>query len=185
MPTWTEPELALLRARYANDTTEQLARELGREPDVVQKVAQRLGLRKSAGFMARVRSFKPGVGAATRFKGGERALAVGSIRLSPQGTWQVKVAEQGCRDGERWRALHEVIWTAAHGPVPAGHVVVFRRGAKTTNPAAITIDDVECISRRQLMLRNSRHRYPLDLVRLMALRACLVRKLRKRTEELK
>jgi hypothetical protein len=32
-----------------------------------------------------------------------------------------------------WVAVHRLVWEQAHGPVPPGHIVVFRPGRHTTD----------------------------------------------------
>jgi hypothetical protein len=48
------------------------------------------------------------------------------------------------------------VWEEQHGPVPAGHIVVFDPpSAATTELALITADKLACISRAENALRNS------------------------------
>lgn len=85
----------------------------------------------------------------------------------------------------RWQPVHRMVWKAANGTVPRGCIVVFKPGMHTTNAAEITIDRLECITRRENMLRNSRHtRYGPELNQLMQLRGALKRKIRNREERL-
>jgi hypothetical protein len=63
----------------------------------------------------------------------------------------------------RWCAVHRLVWEAAHGPIPPGHVVCFRPGMKTNNEADITVDRLELVHRVDLMQRNTIHRYSADL----------------------
>lgn len=78
----------------------------------------------------------------------------------------------------RWRPVHTMVWEAAHGPVPAGHIVVFRPGMKTFRADEITLDRIELVSHAENMLRNSRHtRYPPELNTLIQLIGALKRKL--------
>lgn len=183
---WSEEHIALVKARYSTETTEEVARLVGRTPGTVVAFARRLGLAKSPEFMAKIRTFKPGVGRASSFQPGnrDRALAVGSLKQAPGGTWMVKVQDAGTRYGERWRALHETVWTAAHGPVPPGHIVVFKRGMQVAH-CEVTLDMVELVSRAEHMQRNSRHRLPTDLVRTIIARTILVKRIQQRTEQLK
>ena len=89
----------------------------------------------------------------------------------------------------RWKAVHTLLWVAAHGAVPAGHVVVFKPGRKTIEPDKITLDALDCISRAENMRRNSLHtRMPPELARLVQLRGALQRQINRRnrgTEESK
>lgn len=60
----------------------------------------------------------------------------------------------------RWRPVHTMVWEAAHGPVPDGHIVVFRPGTKTFVAAEITLDKLELVSFSENMRRNSIHNLP-------------------------
>jgi hypothetical protein len=112
----------------------------------------------------------------THFQPGRRPhtwLPVGSTRVTKDGYLQRKVSDTG-RVSKDWQAVHALMWVAAHGPVPAGYVVVFRPGRKTTDEAAISLDGLECVARQELMRRNSCHtRYPPEVARLIQLKGAI------------
>lgn len=114
----------------------------------------------------------------THFKPGQRPHTwqpVGSTRVTKDGYLQRKVSDTGYIATD-WQAVHALLWAAAYGPVPAGHVVVFRPGRKTPDESAITLDGLECIDRRELMRRNSCHtRYPPEVARLIQLKGAIAR----------
>lgn len=119
--------------------------------------------------------------AATQFKPGHRPqtwVPVGSTRLSKDRTLQVKLTDTGYTPRD-WVPLALLVWEAAHGPAPAGHVVVARPPLRIpTDPLAITAADLECISRAELMRRNSIHaRLPKPLVEVARLRGALKRQI--------
>lgn len=118
--------------------------------------------------------FKPGtLNGAARLK----ELPVGSERVQ-DGVLLRKVSAGRSR-WMRWQPVHRMAWESVHGPVPAGHIVVFKPGRHTTISTEITIDRLECITRVENMRRNSRHtRYGPELNRLMQLRGALKRKIR-------
>lgn len=60
----------------------------------------------------------------------------------------------------RWRPVHVLVWEAAHGPVPPGHIVIFKRGLKTLVSAEISVDRLELVTLAENMRRNTIHRYP-------------------------
>lgn len=72
---WSEQELALLRASFADMPTKELAAQLGRPATIVAHKANRLGLKKSAAYLASEASgrLQPGDtrGVATRFQKGQ------------------------------------------------------------------------------------------------------------------
>ena len=83
--------------------------------------------------------------------------------------------------------VHRMVWEAAHGPVPEGHLVVFRPGQRTSVLGEITLERLDCITRAENCRRNSSHRHGPELQRLAQLRGCITRqinaRLRKRQTE--
>ncbi len=59
----------------------------------------------------------------------------------------------------RFKLLHRHIWEQQNGPILAGHVVTFKNG----NTSDFRLENLELITHKQNMLRNTRHNYPLDL----------------------
>lgn len=122
-----------------------------------------------------------GRSAETRFKKGQMAgqaqrrwVPVGSYRTNADGILDQKISDEGLGPRD-WEAVHRLVWKAANGPIPAGHVVVFKAGRKTTVLAHITPDAVECITRRALMQRNTIwHQLP-ELARLYQLKGAITR----------
>ena len=123
---------------------------------------------------------------ATQFKKGHLSGAA-AARMQPVGTLRVangqlvkKVNNDAYRP-KRWVPVSRLVWEAANGPVPAGHVVVFKPGNATTDEAAITLGKLELISRAENMRRNSYHtRYPKEVAQLIQLRGALNRQINKR-----
>ena len=156
--------------------------------------------RKQPGCGANSGSFKPGHSTwnkGVRFEAGGRSIEtqfkpgqlsgraavlwrpVGSLRLTHDGTLQRKVTDTG-NTGRDYVGVHKLVWEQAHGPVPAGHIVVFKPGQRTSEESEITIDRLECISRAENMRRNSRHnRYPPEVNKLLQLKGVLNRKINK------
>lgn len=109
-----------------------------------------------AGGRSAETQFKPGC-----IQGRAAALVqpVGAERVTRDGIRQRKIRADGPFH-RRWKSVHSILWEETHGPIPAGHVVVFRDG-NTTN---IVADNLELITRHELMRRNTIHRYPPELV---------------------
>lgn len=130
--------------------------------------------------------------AETQFKkghlGGRAAQVVkpvGFERLSKDGYLQRKINNDlpFCR---RWQSVHSIVWEAAHGKIPRGMVVVFKPGMFTTTSQDITVEKLECITRRELMMRNSLHtNYPREVRHLIQLRAAITRQIHKRQRSAK
>lgn len=126
----------------------------------------------------------------TQFKPGHRAgraavlwRPIGHERRTKDGILQRKVTDTGNTPRD-YKSVHSIVWEAAHGPIPAGHVVIFRPGAATSIAAEITLEKLELVSRAELMRRNSRHtRYPPELNSLMFMKGVLTRKINERTKQ--
>jgi hypothetical protein len=125
----------------------------------------------------------PGNMAAHQFKPGAKPhtwVPVGSLRINSDGYLDRKVNDKPGPSSVRWKPLHRLTWEAAHGPVHAGRVVVFKPGRNTTDPKLVTLDAVECITRRELMQRNTMHNLPKPLAQLVQLRGVLNRAINQR-----
>ncbi len=123
---------------------------------------------------------------ATQFQPGKRPhtwVPVGSYRVVPDGTLERKVNDLPGPNNLRWKPVARLVWEEAHGPVPAGHTVVFRPGQKTTDPELVTLDRLECISRAELMARNTVHRYPKEIAQAVQLMGALKRQINQRAKE--
>lgn len=122
-------------------------------------------------------------GKETRFKAGQmphNTKQVGEYRINRDGMLQRKIGSAKGSNSKRWRGVHELVWIAVHGPVPAGHICVFKPGMRTTELNAITADKVECITFAENMRRNSYHRYGKDIARLVQLRGAVTRQINRR-----
>lgn len=109
---------------------------------------------------------------------------IGSLRISGCGQLERKVTDdQSLVPARRWVAETRLVWEAAHGPIPPGHVIAFRPGRETTDPALITADSIECITRSELAARNSIHQLPPELAEVARLRGALTRAINKREKE--
>lgn len=209
---WTDHELAVMRATYADTPTKQIAAQLGRSEKMVYSKAKNIGLRKSEAYLAseaacRLRQgdavgynhrfkrggapWNKGLKGATgthprtvahHFKPGNRPhtwVPVGSTRIADGCYLQRKLSDTGYAPRD-WVSVHRHVWEAAHGPVPKGSVVVFKPGRHTTDEARITLDALECITRRELVHRNSVHRHGPELQRLSQLRGAITRQINRR-----
>jgi hypothetical protein len=158
---YTEKHLAFLRATQAQSRRHQA--ELFNAQFGTNKTASQIhGLCKRKRILTgRTGQFQPGVpswsagtkgllpGSATSFKKGNRPpnyCPLGAERLTSRDLYvKVKVGEPN-----RWRFKHLLVWEAHHGPVPRGHAVIFLDG----NRSNVTIENLELISRRELLYLN-------------------------------
>lgn len=138
------------------------------------------GMNYAAGGRSVETQFKPG------HRGGRAAVLwrpIGHERITKNGTLQRKVSDTGNTPRD-YKSVHSIVWESAHGPIPSGHVVIFKPGTATTNSAEITLEKLELVSRAELMRRNSRHaRYPPELNSLLYLKGALTRKINERTKQ--
>lgn len=102
---------------------------------------------------------------------------IGAERISKDGYLERKIHD-GLPMQSRWRGVHLVEWEAVNGPLPKGHALVFRNGDK----ADIRLDNLELITRAELMARNTYHRYPQPIPKLIQLRGALNRKINRREQ---
>lgn len=212
---WTDAELEILRRNYPHEQTRLIAQQLGRTESTTYQKALKLGLHKSAEYLASPAACRldgkigsahrfhkgqaswnkgthwtaGGRSAETRFKPGQlsgraRQLLkpLGTMRVNADGYLDQKITNEGS-GGRRWKAVHRLVWEREHGPVPAGHVVVFKPGRRTTKFEEITLDAVELVTREELMQRNTVHRYPKPIAQLIQLKGAVQRQINKRERE--
>jgi hypothetical protein len=212
---WTKSQLATLRREYPNRQTKLIAEKIGHSVSSTYQKALKLGLHKSAEYLASPASGRldgkigsahrfhkgqiswnrgmhwaaGGRSAETRFKPGQlngraRQLLkpLGTMRVNADGYLEQKITNEGS-GGRRWKAVHRLVWEREHGPVPVGHVVVFKPGRRATNPEEITLDAVELVTREELMQRNTVHRYPKQIAQLIQLKGAVQRQINKRDRE--
>lgn len=127
----------------------------------------------------------PGRMKSTQFKKGVRqGIAVklwkpiGTERVSKDGYRERKINNDFPLQ-RRWRAVHLLVWEAANGPLPRGHAVAFRNRDK----ADIRLDNLELITRAELMRRNTYHRYPQPIPKMIQLIGAVQRKVNRRVRE--
>ena len=87
----------------------------------------------------------------TQFKKGNKPanwVPIGSERLNGDGYVDIKVADGKLQ--KNWRGKHILIWEAANGPVPKGHVVIFG----DRNRRNFKVDNLILVSRKQLVRLN-------------------------------
>lgn len=124
----------------------------------------------------------PGRMKETQFKKGERRgvavrlyRPIGTERISKDGYRERKVNDDLPLQ-RRWRAVHLLLWEATHGPVPKGQAIAFRNGDRRD----IRLENLERITRRELMARNTVHNLPKPLAETVQLLGALNRQIRRR-----
>ena len=126
----------------------------------------------------------------TQFKKGERTgiaarnwKPIGTISPDSYGYLRIKVREAvhgaeptGYGNVRVWPLLQRQIWQQHNGPIPPGHVIVFKNGDR----ADCAIENLDCVPRSELAHRNQMWgRYPQELAAAIQMNGCLKRKLRR------
>ena len=127
-----------------------------------------------------------GRSAETRFKPGSKphtTMPVGSYRINKDGHLQRKIGEASGANHKRWRNVAELLWIEANGPLPAGHIVIFRPGMRTAVLEEITLDRIECISRADNARRNHPANKSPELARLVQLKGAITRQVNRIARE--
>jgi HNH endonuclease len=131
--------------------------------------------------------YGPGRMKETQFKPGQRGsrwMPVGSTRLV-DGYLYTKVRDlRSTKQGagfvpwtRNWKATHVLLWEKHHRRrLPRHHALAFKNG----NRLDIRLDNLELISRRQLMARNTVHNLPKPLAETIQLLGALNRQIRRR-----
>jgi hypothetical protein len=207
---WCAEEDAILREFYPLLACKHIAAALRRPEKAVYQHANAIGLSKPPGWTSAYNRehcrdngkrsrFQPGLvpwnkgakglrigGESTQFKPGSQPFntqPVGSHRVTKDGSLQRKVGTAAGSNSKRWRGVHELVWVELNGPVPSGHIVVFKPGQRTAVLEEITSDRVECISLAENMRRNTLHRYPKEIALAMQMRGALNRRIQREQQD--
>ncbi|MFK3970175.1 HNH endonuclease signature motif containing protein [Pseudomonas sp. NPDC087358] len=180
---WTNREIEILTELYPDQQAAAIAQLLDRPISAIHSKAKALGLKKSEAFLNGPLSGRldGARGASTRFQKGVPSWSKGMSRpatgrsaetqfaqggvphnhvpigtevMATDGYLKIKVAEPN-----KWEWTHRRNWEAAHGPIPKGMALVFKVPDRTN----CDIDNLELVTRSELMRRNSIQRYPSDV----------------------
>lgn len=194
MHKWTPEQIKLLD-HYPDSTPERMEELFGGilNRRQIESKAKKLGIRKSyeyrlkRGFSADGRFVKGslawnaginydsvGRSILTRFKPGTvppNHKPVGTIRQCSKDGYLYIKTEEG---KYKFRLLHRENWKKAHGNYPPkGYALAFKDGDKTN----CDISNLELVSRKELMQRNSIQNYPKEIKEVTRLRAVITRKI--------
>lgn len=184
---WTDQELKILSEMYPDHYTIDIANKLNRSVRSVYSMANIKGLKKSPAFFEMELSIQAErlkiVGTKSRYQKGREPENKGSKmnpeiyaklkptmfkkghkphnlkydnheRINVDGYHEVRVSEG------KYVAKHRLLWENINGPIPKGMAIIF----KDRNPNNITIENLEMVSRDQLMVRNSIQRFSPELI---------------------
>lgn len=168
---WKEYEDQAMRALYPNTSNAQLAVLLDRSVSSIKNRSNILGIKKSETYMLRVanetrfsRGLVPwnkgrkfpssGRSHETQFQKGQKPhnwVPIGSERITKDGYLQRKMTDTGSSLKD-FVPVHHLIWIEHTGqPVPKGYALIFTDG----NTRNLDINNLELLSRADLMRRNS------------------------------
>ncbi|AQW29111.1 HNH endonuclease [Ralstonia syzygii subsp. celebesensis] len=127
----------------------------------------------------------------TQFKKGEKHgsaqhnyVPIGSERINKDGYLERKVTDDPkLAPARRWVGVHRLVWEAARGPIPEGHVVCFLPGRRSTDVNLITINALELVHRAELARRNHPKNKSPDLWRLVQLKGAITRQVNRIARE--
>lgn len=131
--------------------------------------------------------WSPGRMSDTQFKKGCRVGAanrnwrpIGTVMPDTDGYLRRKIAEGkgGFGNQKAWEFVHRRVWEDVKGPIPDGRAVIFRDGNKTN----VAFENLELLTRAEMMKRNTIHRLPEELKSLIRLAGKLRRKIGERED---
>jgi hypothetical protein len=122
-------------------------------------------------------------GKATQFKKGEMNgtakllyVPIGSYRISADGHLEQKLTDDpAIAPAQRWTPVSRLVWERDNGPIPAGRIVVFKRGQKTAVLDLITVDRLDCITRAEHVRRNHWTNLHPELAAVVPLKGAITR----------
>lgn len=153
---WTEAERVFIKYEYQDHPIPELTRMLNkrfgaqRTEGSVKAALSRFGFKSGRdGRFKKGNRPSPKAGAKgpnrTSFKKGRKPHTwrpIGTERITKEGYLQRKVSDTGntVRD---YVEVHRLLWEEHHGPIPGGHVVIFKDGDRTN----IVIENLMLVSR--------------------------------------
>lgn len=111
-------------------------------------------------------------------------VPIGTLRVSKDGYLERKMNDDpNIYPARRWVAVHRLVWEASHGPIPDGHIVVFKPGMKTSVLEDVTHDRLECITRAEHARRNHPRSKSPELAKLVQLKGAITRQVNRISRE--
>ncbi len=193
---WSPEDDADMRRLYPVNEIRVLEKLFGRAEKAITARAHKLGLTKADGYTPPRRGcfekgqqpwnkgipFSPPGSEKGRFKPGQKPHTwqpIGSERETKEGYLQRKMTDTGCPPHD-WVEVQRIVWEEHFGPIPDGHVVLFKDGDKRN----FDHQNLELISRAENMSRNSYHRYGPEIAQLYQLKGALSRKINRRSRDI-
>lgn len=200
--TWQDFEVQALEQLFPHFSAAEIAKVIGTTERAVHLKARALGLKKSSEWIAeraRKRSTQPGHGAipyrftkgqtpwnagtagtgllkgnSGSFKSGRMPQTwrpIGSTRIA-DGYMQRKISDTRCTRRD-YVCIHHLVWRMHGRSIPRGHALVFIDGNKLN----VDINNLQLISRAELMRRNTVHRHGPEIAQLSQLIGAIKRQI--------
>lgn len=175
---WTPADDKRLTELYQDHKLADIAEKMSRSISSVANRRVKLGLQRTPEQQARIGNGQfcagqktwnagkkgwqaGGRSAETRFKKGDKPSntwrPIGAERTSKDGILYRKVADTGIKRDD-WKAVHVLVWEEHNGPLPDGHIVIFKDG----NRENFEPENLMALTRAENMRRNSISRYGED-----------------------
>lgn len=202
---WTDEALAIIKEMYPDNKTSLIAERLGVGIGIVYRKANELGLKKSEAFNLSYESGRINKltlkGEAFRFKKGnvpmnkgrkqieympiesiERTSATrfkkGNVPFNKKDVGTERISKYGyieMNTGNGYVLKHRHIWETNMGPIPKGMIIGFKDGNKLN----LELSNLELLTMKENMLRNSIQRFPAEVIDAIKLVSKLNKKLKK------
>lgn len=208
---WTDADMWRLLALHPDTGNAELARKLDRSYHSIVGMAQTLGSKKSSSYLSNLPKAsgmvkagiafrfpkghvpankglrRPGFHAGrmreTQFKKGHFPAnrdpdfyVIGALRVNADGYIDMRTSFRPGSTG--WTALHRILWIDAHGPIPKGFALRFKDGDSLN----VEIENLELLSRADLLGRNSIHNFPPVLRSTINMLGQLKRRIREKQD---
>jgi HNH endonuclease len=199
---WTEKQIELLHEHYANTRANDLKEFIGRSISSIYMKANAIGLKKSNEYLSKMptwvgdrkTTFQKENVPFNKGKKWDEYMSVEGRRILRQTTWKKgNLPHTNTFDGNItlrsnkgtkwyairlskavWQPYNQYLWEKEYGKIPQGSIVVF----KDKNTLNCTIENLELITRKENMARNTIQRYSPELQRTIKLLANVKSKLK-------
>lgn len=165
------PEIvAEIIRRFPHENTQQLANDIGCGVRTLYGKVRDLKLHKTKEFIAEWYALKSKLMSAADSQNTPNNRPIGTIHKDCNG---LSIIKTGAR---KWPFLKHVRWEEKNGKIPSGCVLICKsQNYVNTNP-----DNWECITRKELLMKNSVRNLPPELIEICRLKGQLKRKINER-----
>lgn len=205
----TDAEKEIVIQLYPNTKNSEIIKIIGCHTEKsVWTIAKKLGVKKSPEYLRLMGGQLDGVrGTASRFKPGNKPwltgqklpgktsitsfvkgqrpanwMPLGARRINSEGVLERKIKE-GPNGAMNWEAEHRLVWKDANGLIPKNHCIAFKPDKFSNVLELITLDAIELLTRKEVMLRNSIWAKNPELAKLYQLKGQITRQVNRINKE--